>query len=89
MKKLILLFLLLILNSCGTFHLVTSQPDPIYTINGEVVQVDTIDNLYQLDRKFRFDDKFRWNFAHYAMNQDFRWHTDFYWNNRMYSRLDT
>jgi len=40
----------------------------------------------ELSRKLRFDDKFRWDFAQYAMNQDLRWNYDFYWNNRMYRR---
>ena len=48
------------------------------------MKVDVIDNEFQLARKFRTDDRFRWDFAQYAMRQDLRWNYDFYFNNRMY-----
>ena len=48
--------------------------------------MDVIDNEFELSRLLRTDDKFRWDFAQYAMNQDMRWNYDFYWNNRMYRR---
>lgn len=83
MKKYILIFLLL--TGCGTtYQLSTINHEPIYTPNGSEIKFDIVKNEFELARKFRTDDKFRWNFAHYAMNQDLRWHYDFYWNNRMY-----
>lgn len=81
MKKFIYLTLILSLASCKSYQLSTYYTEPV-TING--IEADTIDNEFQLARKFRTDDTFRWNFAQYAMNQDSRWHYDFYFNNRMY-----
>ena len=84
-RTLILVILGFLLTSCGTtYQLSTLNHDPIYDGNGEVVDVSIINNEFELARKFRFDDTFRWNFAQYAMRQDMRWNYDFYWNNRMY-----
>ena len=84
-RTLILVILGFLLTSCGTtYQLSTFNHDPIYDGNGEVVDVSIINNEFELARKFRFDDTFRWNFAQYAMRQDMRWNYDFYWNNRMY-----
>ena len=74
-----------LLTSCGTtYHLSTLNYDPIYGPDGVEIKVDTIDSEFQLARKFRTDDTFRWNFAQFAMRQDMRWNYDFYFNNRMY-----
>ena len=83
MKKLITLLVLgLVLTSCGSqYQLSTLNHEPEYI--GDV-RVDIIDNEFQLARKLRTDDRFRWDFAQYAMNQDLRWNYDFYWNNRMH-----
>ena len=84
------LLVLFLLSSCSSAWYMASNNynnDPIYGVvesTGDTIKIDVISNDFQLDRKFRFDDKFRWNFAQYAMNQDLRWHYDFYWNNRMY-----
>ena len=83
------LLVLFLFSSCGSqYHLASYyNNDPIYGVveqTGDTIKIDVIDSDWDLDRKFRFDDKFRWNFAQYAMNQDLRWHYDFYWNNRMY-----
>ena len=84
-RTLILVILGFLLTSCGTtYQLSTLNHDPIYGPDGTEIKVDTIDSEFQLARKFRTDDRFRWDFAQYAMNQDLRWHYDFYWNNRMY-----
>ena len=85
MRKLITLLVLgLLLTSCGSqYQLSTLNHEPEYI--GDV-RVDVIDNEMELSRKLRFDDKFRWDFAQYAMRQDMRWNYDFYWNNRMYRR---
>ena len=84
MKKLFVLFVLGILTSCGSsYQLSTLNHSPEYI--GDV-RVDVIDNEMELSRLLRTDDKFRWDFAQYAMNQDMRWHYDFYWDNRMFRR---
>jgi hypothetical protein len=85
MRKLITLLVLgLLLTSCGSqYQLSTLNHEPEYI--GDV-RVDVIDNEMELSRKLRFDDKFRWDFAQYAMNQDMRWQYDFYWDNRMFRR---
>lgn len=86
MRKLFVLFVLgLVLTSCGaTYQLSTLNYDPIYGPDGVEIKVDTIDNEFQLARKFRTDDRFRWDFAQFAMRQDMRWNYDFYFNNRMH-----
>ena len=83
MKKLITLLVLgLVLTSCGSqYQLSTLNHEPEYI--GDV-RVDVIDNQFQLARKLRTDDRFRWDFAQFAMRQDMRWNYDFYFNNRMY-----
>ena len=85
MKEKLIVFsvLLMLLTSCGSYQLSTHNHTPEY-IDG--VRVDVIDNEMELSRKLRFDDRFRWDFAQYAMRQDYRWNYDFYWNNRMYIR---
>jgi len=84
MRKLFVLFVLGILTSCGSsYQLSTLNHSPEYI--GDV-RVDVIDNEMELSRLLRTDDKFRWDFAQYAMNQDMRWQYDFYWDNRMFRR---
>ena len=89
MRHLLFILWVLLLTSCSSTYQLSSyyNNDPIYGVveqTGDTIKIDVIDSDWDLDRKFRFDDKFRWNFAQYAMNQDLRWHYDFYWNNRMY-----
>jgi len=93
-KSLILLVFSFLLSSCGLQWQYTTlnhlgQADGIYRAND--IQIDTIDNIVQLDRKLRTDFNFRWDFAQYAMNQPYSW----YWNNprldgiwRPYNRFD-
>ena len=72
MKEKLILFsvLLMLLTSCGSsYQLSTLNHTPEY-IDG--VRVDVIDNEMELSRKLRFDDRFRWDFAQYAMRQDYR-----------------
>ena len=78
------LLILFFINGCATYKLSTLNHDPIYDSAGNSVDISVINNEYELARKFKTDDTFRWNFARYAMNQDLRWHYDFYWNNRMH-----
>jgi len=84
MKNLIYLLLVTLTISCSSFRVSTLNYDPIYGPDGTEIKVDTIESEWELNRKFRFDDRFRWDFAQYAMTQNLRWHTDFYWNNRMH-----
>ena len=85
MRHLIYILWVLLLTSCGTtYQISTLNYDPIYGPDGTEITVDTIDNEFELARKFRTDDKFRWDFAQFAMKQDLRWNYDFYFNNRMY-----
>ena len=87
MRNILTLLFVLLISSCGTtYQLSTLNHDPIYDNNGNVVDVTVIDNEFELARKFRTDDTFRWNFAQFAMRQDMRWNYDFYWNNRMHRR---
>ena len=86
MKHLIYIMWVLLLTSCGTtYQLSTINHEPVYTTaDGTIIDYNVIDNEFQLARKFRTDDTFRWNFAQFAMKQDLRWNYDFYFNNRMY-----
>ena len=80
-KGVIMTLILMLLTSCASFQLTTLNHDPMYP---DEMKVDVIDNEFQLARKLRTDDRFRWDFAQYAMNQDMRWNYDFYFNNRMH-----
>ena len=96
MKKLVLV--LLLLTGCASFQLSTLNHDPVYTIEGSDVEVNLINNEFQLNRLLRKDFKFRWNFAQYAMSQPYGWYMsnysfsrwrpyntfDIYWNSTQY-----
>ena len=90
MRNLTILLFVITITSCSPLQFKYStlnhagQIDGIY--NNKTVKIDTIENEFQLARKFRTDDRFRWDFAQYAMRQDMRWSYDFYWNNRMHRR---
>ena len=78
MKNLIKLICIIVLalsfNSCATFHLSTLNHDPVYTVEGSDVQVDVIDNEFELARRLRTDFSFRYDYAQYAMRQPITWH---------------
>lgn len=80
-KGVLMTVILMLLTSCASFQLTTLNHDPMYP---DEMKVDVIDNEFQLARKLRTDDRFRWDFAQYAMRQDMRWNYAFYFNNRMY-----
>ena len=80
-KGVLMTVILMLLTSCASFQLTTLNHDPMYP---DEMKVDVIDNEFQLARKLRTDDRFRWDFAQFAMKQDMRWNYDFYFNNRMY-----
>ena len=80
MKKLTLLFILLLLTGCSTtWHLSTLNHDPIYDLEVPAnVQIDTLSSS-QLRWKLRTDFRFRYDFAQYALSQP----RSFDWNNRV------
>ena len=77
-KKLVLVLSLVIMSSCGaSFQISTTNHDPIYDSNENVVEV--IETEMQLDRKLRDDFNFRYDYAQYAKSQPI----SFDWNNRV------
>lgn len=84
------LLVLFLFSSCSSAWYMASNNynnDPIYGIvesTGDTIKIDVLDSDWDLNRKFRFDSKFRWNYSMYAMNQDYIWHQDFFWRNRMF-----
>ena len=82
MKNTIYLLFVLLFTSCASFQVSTLNYDPIYGPDGTEIKVDTIDNEWELARKFRTDFRFRYDFARYAMNQPYSW----YFSNRMFNR---
>ena len=73
-KLICIIVLALSLNSCATFHLSTLNHDPVYTIEGSDVEIDVIDNEFELARLLRTDFRFRYDYAQYAMRQPITWH---------------
>jgi len=66
--------------SCGTFKVSTLSYDPIYTTaNGETIDVNVVDNEWELNRLLRDDFRFRYDYAQYAKSQPI----SFDWNNRI------
>jgi len=84
------LLVLFLFSSCSSAWYMASNNynnDPIYGIvesTGDTIKIDVLDSEWDINRKFRFDNKFRWNYSMYAMNQDYIWHQDFFWRNRMF-----
>ena len=84
------LLVLFLFSSCSSAWYMANNNynnDPIYGIvesTGDTIKIDVLDSDWDLNRKFRFDNKFRWNYSMYAMNQDYIWHQDFFWRNRMF-----
>ena len=69
MKNTLYLVLVLLFTSCASFQVSTLNYDPIYGPDGTEIKVDTIENEFQLARKFRTDFNFRYDFAQYALSQ--------------------
>ena len=82
MKKIVFLFTLILLTSCGSFQLSTINHSPIVTQEGIVV--DVIDSEFSLYRKLSNDSRFRWDYTKFAMDQDLRWHYSFYSRNNLW-----
>jgi len=81
MKKLLLLIGVLLSTGCATFQLSTLNHESPYSIEGSDVEVQVIDNEFQLRRLLRDDFRFRYDFAQYAMRQPMFWH----YNNRFFN----
>ena len=80
MKNLLLLLSVFLMMSCGTFKVSTLSYDPIYTTaNGETIDVNVVDNEWELNRLLRDDFNFRYDYAQYAKSQPI----SFDWNNRI------
>ena len=80
MKNLLLLLSVFLMMSCGTFKVSTLSYDPIYTTaNGDTIDVNVVDNEWELNRLLRDDFKFRYDYAQYAKSQPI----SFDWNNRI------
>jgi len=80
MKNFLFLLVLMMMMSCGAFKVSTLHYDPIYTnVNGEIIEVNVVDNEWELNRLLRDDFNFRYDFAQYAKSQPI----SFDWNNRI------
>lgn len=88
MRNLTILLSLIFITGCSSlqFKYATLNHagyiDGIY--NDDTVKVEVIESDFDLRRKFRFDNRFRWDYSMYAMNQSYMWHSDFFWRNRMF-----
>ena len=54
------------------------------TEEGDSIKINVIDSYSDLRWKLRTDDKFRWDFKQYALNQDLSWYSSFYNRNLLY-----
>ena len=79
MNKSLFLLLVLLLTGCATFQVSTLNHDPIYAIEGSDVEINVINNEFELQRLLRTDFNFRFDFAQYAISQP----RSFDWNNRV------
>ena len=84
MKRITFLFVLLLLTSCGNFKVATLNHTPKAFVTSSGINVDVIDSEFALHRKFNNDNKFRWNYTQFAINQDLRWYYSFYNRNFLF-----
>ncbi len=84
MKNFILLFIGLTFISCGNFKVATLNHTPKAFVTSSGINVDVIDSEFALHRKFNNDNKFRWNYTQFAINQDLRWYYSFYNRNFLF-----
>ena len=84
MKKITFLFVLFLLTSCGNFKVATLNHTPKAFVTSSGINVDVIDSEFGLHRKFNYDNKFRWNYTQFALNQDLRWYYSFYNRNFLF-----
>ena len=90
MKKLLLIFLFLIM-SCATFQVSTLYHDPIYGPGNNEIKVDVLTTDWEVFRKFRIDSDFRYDYAWFASNQPYSWYATNRYLNRwsLYSPFTT
>ena len=70
LKALAMGVLVLLLSGCGVnYQISTLNHDPIYDTNGISIEVDIINNEWELRNKLRTDFNFRYDFAQYALRQ--------------------
>jgi len=84
MKRITFLFVLFLLASCGNFKLATLNHTPKAFVTSTGINVDVIDSEFGLYRKFNNDNKFRWDYTQFAINQDLRWYYSFYNRNFLF-----
>lgn len=84
MKRITFLFVLFLLTSCGNFKVATLNHTPKAFVTSTGINVDVIDSEFGLHRKFNNDNKFRWNYTQFAINQDLRWYYSFYNRNFLF-----
>ena len=84
MKRIIFLFVLFLLTSCGNFKLATLNHTPKAFVTSTGINVDVIDSEFGLYRKFNNDNRFRWDYTQFAVNQDLRWYYSFYNRNFLF-----
>ena len=65
----ITIWTLIFISGCASFQVSTLNYDPIYDTEGNEIEVNVINNEFELDRLLRTDFKFRYDFAQYAMRQ--------------------
>ena len=79
MNRSLFLLLVLLLTGCASFQVSTLNYDPIYSIEGSDVNINIVNNEFQLRNLLRTDFNFRYDFAQYALRQPI----SFDWNNRV------
>ena len=82
------LLVLFLFSSCSSAWYMANNNynnDPIYGIvesTGDTIKIDVLDSEWDINRKFRFDNKFRWNYSMCYRPRLYRYQ-DFFWRNRM------
>ena len=85
MKNTVILLFAVLLTGCQTtYQISTLNYDPIYGPDNTELKLEVINSDYALNRKFRTDDRFRWNYAKFAMDQPLSWYYSFYSQNNLF-----
>lgn len=79
-----LIFFLYLLTGCSSFKIATTNHTPKVFVTTTGINVDVIDSEFSLYRKFNRDNKFRWNYTTFALNQDLNWYYSFYRSNFLF-----
>ena len=84
------LLVLFLFSSCSSAWYMAGSGynnDPIYGIvesTGDTLKINVLDSEWDIQREFRSNWDFRWNYSLYAQNQPYIWHSDFYYRNRLW-----